>query len=114
MTTAQEKNPLGWIVVLVTTSSTSEAEKIGNALVEERLAACVNIVPAVRSLFHWQGKICDESETLLIIKSRRDLFPSLCKRVQTLHSYTIPEVIALPILDGSPDYLSWINDSTTP
>ncbi len=106
-------NPAGSIVVLVTASSPLEAEKIGRTLVEERLAACANVVPAIHSFFRWQGKVCEESETLLIIKSRHNLFPSLLARVQTLHSYTLPEVIALPILEGSPNYLAWIHDSTT-
>ena len=100
------------IVVLVTATSTGEAEAIGRALVEGRMAACVNISSAaVRSLFRWQERIEEQEEVLLVVKSRRDLLPSIIETVKRLHSYTVPEVIALPILDGSPDYLAWIDES---
>jgi periplasmic divalent cation tolerance protein len=99
------------VVVLVTAPSTKEAEAIGRSLVEARLAACVNISPGVRSLFRWQGAIEDQEEALLLVKSRSDLVPSLIEAVKRLHSYTVPEVIALPILAGSPDYLAWIDES---
>ena len=100
------------IVVLITTTSTEEAETIGRALVEGRMAACVNISSAgVRSLFRWQGKIEEQEEVLLLVKSRSDLLPSIIEAVKRLHSYTVPEVIALPILDGSPDYLAWIDET---
>ncbi len=99
------------IVVFITTSSTKEAETIGRALVEGRLAACVNISPGVRSLFRWQGVIEDQEEVLLLVKSRSDLFPRIIEAVKRLHSYTVPEVIAVPILAGSPDYLAWIDES---
>jgi periplasmic divalent cation tolerance protein len=100
------------IMVLITASSQDEAAKIGTALVDEHLAACVNIVPDIRSLFFWEGKTRDEHETLLIAKSRRPLLARLVCRVKTLHSYTVPEVIALPIVGGSPDYLAWLNETT--
>ncbi len=100
-----------FVVVLVTTSSKKEAETIGRALVEARLAACVNIFPGVRSLFRWQGAIEDQEEALLLVKSRGELVPSIVETVKRLHSYTVPEVIALPILAGSPDYLAWIDES---
>jgi periplasmic divalent cation tolerance protein len=100
------------IVVLITASTGAEAEKIGSVLVEERLAACVNIVPEVRSLFSWEGTVRDERETLLICKSRRPLMDQLIVRVKSLHSYTVPEVIALPIISGSSDYLDWVKDAT--
>lgn len=99
------------IVVLITTSSTSEAQAIGRALVEGRLAACVNIIPGVRSLFWWQGKVEEQDEALLLVKSRSELLPSVIEAVKRLHSYTVPEVIALSILAGSPDYLAWIDES---
>ena len=100
-----------YILVLVTTSSTKEAEAIGRPLIEARLAACVNIFSGVRSLFRWQGAIEDQEEALLLVKSRSDLLPSIIETVKRLHSYTVPEVIALPILAGSPDYLAWIDES---
>ncbi|HZY31576.1 MAG TPA: divalent-cation tolerance protein CutA [Candidatus Methylomirabilis sp.] len=99
------------IVVLITTSSVIEAEAIGRALVEERVAACVNIIPGLRSLFRWEGKIEEQEETLMLVKSRGECLPSILEAVKRLHSYTVPEVIALPILGGSPDYLAWIDES---
>src|SRR5512147_1516731 len=100
------------IIVLITASSEDEAGKIGSALVDERLAACVNIVPGVRSLFFWEGKTQDERELLLICKSRQPLLERIIARVKSLHSYTVPEVIALPVAGGSEDYLRWLRDST--
>jgi periplasmic divalent cation tolerance protein len=100
------------IVVVITTSSKQEAETIANALVESRLAACVNIIPAgVSSLFWWQGAIERQDEVLMLVKSRSDLLPSVVEVVKGLHSYTVPEVIALPILAGSSDYLLWVDSS---
>ena len=99
------------IVVLVTTSSVAEAQSIGRALVEGRVAACVNIVPGLRSLFRWQGAIEEQEEVLMLVKSRGECFPSILEVVKRLHSYTVPEVIALPILSGSSDYLAWIDES---
>lgn len=100
------------IVVLITTSSGDEAVLIGKALVEGRLAACANIVPDVRSLFFWEGKTRDQRETLLIVKSRLPHMEKLIARVRALHSYTVPEIIALPIVAGSRDYLNWLQDTT--
>lgn len=99
------------VVVLITAGSIKEAEAIGRSLVEGRLAACVNISPSVRSLFRWHGAIEEQQEALLLVKSRSDLVPALIEAVKRLHTYTVPEVIALPILDGSPDYLAWIDES---
>jgi periplasmic divalent cation tolerance protein len=100
------------ILVLITASSSQEAENIGRRLVEERLAACVNLIPQVRSLFFWEGKLSDEGEVLLVVKSRRPLFRQLVTRVQALHSYSVPEIIAVPILEGSMGYLNWVNEVT--
>lgn len=99
-------------VILVTAGSEDEAARIATALVEERLAGCVNIVPSVRSIYRWQGKVCDEAEVLLVIKARHDKVSQLADRVKQLHSYTVPEVIALPITEGSADYLKWLTDVT--
>ncbi|MBT9171529.1 MAG: Divalent-cation tolerance protein CutA [Actinobacteria bacterium] len=100
------------IVVFVTTSSEDEAANIARALVEGRLAACVNIVRNLRSIYRWQGKVEDESEVLMIVKTQRSLFDTLCKKVKELHSYTVPEIIALPIVEGSEDYLKWLKEVT--
>ncbi len=101
------------VVVLITTSSADEAAKIGRALVEERLVACANIVGGVRSLFFWDGKTRDEQETLMICKSRSALMDRIVERVKQLHSYTVPEIIALPIVAGSKEYLDWVNETAT-
>jgi len=99
------------VVVFITASSSDEARSIATALVERRLAACVNIAPGVRSLFRWQGKVEDQEEVLMVVKSRGDLLPSIIEAVKELHSYSVPEVIAIPILAGSPDYLHWLDES---
>lgn len=102
----------GQIVVYITVSNPDEGEKIAKALVEKRLAACVNMLPGLRSIYHWQGTICDDREMLLIIKSSASLFEAIEKEVKALHSYKVPEIIALPIVAGSMDYLNWINENT--
>ncbi len=101
------------VVVLITASSAEEAAKLGRALVEERLIACANIVGGVRSLFFWEGKLQDERETLMICKSTSLLMDRIIKRVKELHSYTVPEIIALPIVAGSKEYLEWVNGTAT-
>ena len=100
------------IVVFVTAPGEEEAAKIALALVEAKLAACVNIIRDIRSIYAWQGNIEDDSELLLIIKTRKSLFDDLSAKVGELHSYDLPEVIALPIVDGSKEYLKWIGEST--
>ena len=100
------------IVVIVTASNEEEAAKIGRALVEERLAACANIVPKIRSIYRWEGKVQDDPEALMLIKTTDKAFDALVSRVKELHSYSVPEIIALPIGAGSSDYLSWIEEST--
>ncbi len=102
---------MSYIVVFVTTSSFEEAEKISNYLIENKLAACVNIIKNVKSIFLWQGNKEDAEESLLIIKTKKELFKDLAKEVKKLHIYTVPEVIALPIIDGNEDYLNWIEES---
>ena len=100
------------IVVLITTPSLREARTIGRRLVEEKLAACANIIPQVASVFFWQGKIRRERESLMVLKTQRSCFDRLAKRVKSLHSYSVPEIIALPIIRGSKDYLRWIRETT--
>ncbi len=96
------------IVVLVTASSADEASRLARSVVGEKLAACVNLVPGVRSIYRWQGEVCDERETLLIIKTVRAELARLETRITELHSYDVPEVIALPIEGGAAAYLTWI------
>ena len=100
------------IVVLVTAASERQAVRIGRAVVKAQLAACVAVVPGVRSIFRWAGKVSEERESLLIMKSRSSLFDSLAAEVKRLHSYQVPEVVALPITRGTADYLAWLWKST--
>ena len=96
------------IVVLNTCSSADEAERIARRLVEARLAACVNVVAGARSFYRWQGAIESADEWLLVIKTSRTLFEGLRLELEKIHSYEVPEVIALPIVEGSPNYLLWL------
>ena len=100
------------IVIYITTGSISEAKKIGRTLVEEKLVACSNIISPIRSIYSWQGEICDDKEALMVLKTRKKLFKQIVKRVEELHSYDLPEIIAMPIIEGSEKYLSWINEET--
>jgi periplasmic divalent cation tolerance protein len=102
------------IVILITASSADEATSIARTLVDEHLAACVNILPGVRSFFFWEGKTQDAAETLMICKSRSQLLEAVISRVRALHSYSVPEIISLPIMGGLPDYLAWVDNSTKP
>lgn len=96
------------IVVLVTTPSAEKAAEIARALVEEQLAACGNIVPGLRSIYRWEGKVQDEGEALLILKTEARLFEGLRARVVELHPYEVPEVISFRIEEGHAAYLKWI------
>jgi periplasmic divalent cation tolerance protein len=97
------------IVVLSACGSVEEAQRVARALVEKRLAACVNVMPGVRSVYRWQDKIEDEEEVLLLIKTSRALMEELRGEIERLHSYEVPEVIALQVVDGSERYLAWMN-----
>jgi len=103
---------MDFIVVLVTAPDEERAAKMAETLVEERFAACINIVRDIRSIYSWEGKIEDEREVLMVIKTKKGLFEPLKKRIQEMHPYSVPEIIALPILMGSPDYLRWLGDVT--
>jgi periplasmic divalent cation tolerance protein len=96
------------LVVLVTAPTMVEAERIGKAVVTERLAACVNLVPGVRSIYRWQDAIQDDTEILLLIKTSSSLLNELTNRIVELHSYETPEVLALPGVGGSAMYLQWL------
>ncbi|MFC1594029.1 divalent-cation tolerance protein CutA [Candidatus Omnitrophota bacterium] len=100
------------IVVLVTAANKEEAQKISNGLIQEKLAACVNVIDGVNSIFWWEGKVDSAQETLLVIKTKQSLFEELEKKVKELHSYDCPEIIALSITAGNKAYLDWIDDST--
>jgi len=99
-----------FIVVYVTAGSAEEADRLAHTLVEEKLAACVNRIKAVQSVYRWHGRMERSDEELLIIKTRKDCFSALEKRVRELHSYDVPEVIAVPLVAGSAEYLSWLQD----
>jgi periplasmic divalent cation tolerance protein len=100
------------LVVLVTTPTPEKAAEIARALVEERLAACGNVVPGLRSIYRWQGDVQDDAEALLLLKTTRDRFEALRARVLALHPYELPEVVALPVEAGSAPYLAWIAGET--
>ena len=101
------------IVVLATADSEDQARKLACGLVEKRLAACVNILPGALSVYRWKGQIEESPEWVLIIKSRRDLFAALKAEIQQLHTYEVPECIALPIVEGSVEYLAWLDQELT-
>jgi periplasmic divalent cation tolerance protein len=99
------------IVVLITAGSEEEAHKIARLLVKEKKAACVNILPGVESLFRWKGRIDSARECLLLVKTRAALLPEIIRLVKGIHSYELPEIIALPITGGSEDYLRWLDSA---
>ena len=103
---------MSYIVILITVVNEKEGNIIAKALILNKLAACVNIVPQIKSIYWWKGKIETSTEKLLIVKTKKTLIPKLIKVVKKLHSYTVPEIIALPIIAGNKDYLEWIYDST--
>ena len=97
------------VVVLTTCDSQEQAGRLARHLIEHRLAACVNILPAARSVYRWKDQIEEAAELVLVIKSRRDVFEKLREAIARLHTYEVPEVIALPVVDGSEAYLSWLD-----
>jgi len=99
------------IVILSTASTETEAAKLASLLVNERLAACVNILPQIQSFYRWKGAVESAAEWLLVIKSSRALFHDVCAFLEKQHSYEVPEAIAIPILDGAPNYLNWLDEN---
>ena len=97
------------IIVLITAGNEEEAHKIARLLVKQKKAACVNILPGMDSFFRWKGKIDSAREALLLVKTRASLFPEIISLVKEIHSYEVPEIIALPIIAGSEDYLRWLD-----
>ena len=106
------KEAASYLVLLVTASNTEEAHKIANELLGQRKVACVNIVPRVSSLFWWQNKLESADESLLVIKTKASLLNDIVASVSQIHSYDVPEIIALPVQSGSKDYLDWIEEVT--
>jgi len=100
-----------YIIVLMTTKNVRQANKIAAKLVKDKLIACANVVKGVKSIFWWQKKVDTASEVLLILKAKRSCFKRIVKTATLLHSYEVPEIIALPIIDGNRDYLKWIEES---
>ena len=101
-----------YLIVFVTTPTVEDGRKIARILVNKKLAACVNILPGITSIYTWEGEICDDGEILLIIKTRADLFDRLFATVDKEHPYEVPEVIAMPLTAGTADYLHWIDEAT--
>ena len=101
------------LVVLSTFPDADKAAQIARVLVDERLAACVNLVPAVRSIYRWQGAIQDEAEALAVIKTTPACYPALAARLAELHPYDVPEILALPLADGYAKYLAWLAGAVT-
>jgi periplasmic divalent cation tolerance protein len=99
------------LVVLCTVPDAETAARLARAVVDERLAACVSVVPGLRSIYRWKGEICDDAEVLLVAKTRRAAFEALRARLVALHPYEVPEVVALPIVAGHHPYLAWLDAS---
>lgn len=102
---------MAYCSIYITTGDEDEARRIGRTLVEERLVACVNILP-IKSIYRWKGKIEEEGEAAMFLKTRAELAERVIERVKELHSYEVPCIVSLPIEKGNPDYLKWIEEST--
>jgi periplasmic divalent cation tolerance protein len=101
-------SPTDFVLVLVTMPEGETAARVGRTLVEEQLAACVNVIPGLRSIYQYGGKLCDDAEVLCLFKTRRTLYPALRDRMTELHPYEVPEIIALPLAEGNAPYLAWL------
>ena len=98
------------IIVYITASSVEEGSKIARHLIEKKLAACCNIIPEIRSIYRWEGKVCDDKEALIIVKTLQKTFKKLVEEVRKIHSYSVPEIICSKIEDGFKDYMNWIEN----
>lgn len=98
-----------YVFIYITTSGREESRKIGNILVGEKLAACINIIPSIESVYLWKGKIEEDKESILIAKTKRDNIDKIIKRVKDIHSYETPAILAIPIIEGSKDYLDYLD-----
>lgn len=105
--------PIHVVIVMVTTASQDEAGKIADQVVRLRLAACASTIPTVRSTYWWEGKMMNDEESLLLIKTTSDKFDSLQETIQRIHSYKVPEIIAIPVRNGFPPYLEWVLRETS-
>ncbi|MDT7875606.1 divalent-cation tolerance protein CutA [Sulfolobus sp. SCGC AB-777_L09] len=104
-------NAQNFLLILTTINTMEGAKRIGKTLVDERLAACVNIIPYIKSYYFWEGKTVEDDEILLIIKTRAEVKDKIIQRIKELHTYQIPEIIAFDFNEGLPDYLKWITES---
>lgn len=100
------------LVVLCTFANQQDALRVGSAVVEARLAACVNVLPGIRSIYRWKGEVQHADEVLVLIKTTQNGFPALRDRLRELHSYDTPEIIALPVVDGLANYLGWVREGS--
>ena len=100
------------MVVLCSFPDAEKARQIGTHLVEKQHAACINVLPAVESIYRWGGKLCHEQEVMLVIKTSRRAFPVMSRELTSMHPYELPEIVALPVVDGSAAYLTWLLDQT--
>jgi periplasmic divalent cation tolerance protein len=108
MANSRSLSPSDFVVVFVTMPDGDTAARVGRVLVEERLAACVNVIPGLRSIYEYGGKVCDDAEVLCLFKTRRDVYPALRDRLTGLHPYEVPEIIAVPLAEGNAPYLAWL------
>lgn len=102
------------ILVLATAPSMEKAAEIGRVLVNEQLAACANLVPEIRSIYRWEGKLCDDEEVLMLVKTQAGLFDRLRARIASLHPYMVPEILRVDIAEGHAPYLDWVRASVAP
>ena len=102
-----------YIVIFITTANPEEARQISDTLLENKKAACVNVISEINSRFWWHNQIDSERESLLVVKSKASLLPEIIELVKGAHSYAVPEIIALPIIGGNPDYLKWLDESVS-
>ncbi len=100
-----------YIMIYITTKDQKEAKNIGESLVKEKLAACINVIPSIESVYWWKGKIENDKESVLIVKTKKDLVEKAIKRVKELHSYDVPCVDVIPITEGNKEYFEWVEDS---